>query len=847
MPAIPLVELLNPADEAGRLAQADMRSRAVAGLVDLTPQLDRLARLAPPGTRAPLHIQQKLGDILDYFHELPQNLPLNVQLNQKTRLSKLYRYPLNTVVEYPETGTSKPVGHLFRLDPDDWQAPELNIAYSKGHPGGQTRPNSPVFVSVLVDSSGTEVPCISTHSTCHGVKVCPRSDIDALSEPHTFATRELISTRLKNDREDRLQLASPNKEVFARTAAYLTALRKLGCCRPLVEITALSMTELETKEATDFYNSQVQRGYRPPDGTCEGRLVFEYDAYDNPVVRSQNRDHFYDNSVGTATGAYNLDYIEAVLCQDDEEIERIEQAAFDLGYGPLSECTTVTNASSQKAFCPFDHRTADGELNQPLMIRLECSVKFRVFQPLEEFRHECPYILITSFGSHTHPIPLPTKTPPFIRTQLFHLFDTLAEDLPDITPRRFLRHPILKSFLASKFTHIPKPTLSDLHISLANRSHLKAYIKQAKEFHCPFGTGWQGVVHLKALQDENLPPEERYIRSMMSFDIASVERHEEDEWDNTDRGTKLRIIVCMYPKGSKRLLEAGRYLQSDIAFKRIVGFLEFEIACMERGSNTSIIFCRVFLNRQSAVAHQHVFAAIEDIVFEDTGKRLRWRHLHATSLDDYDGMILEWAADQHRGQAKGLGLHLQNVAAQLPPKQDLHEINRTIQSLGPYEHLERLFRLCSNHYYRNIKTTAVTLEVKQLMRSLLCLEHPNWDLTLNTIREKGGKAGNDWLRDKETSGWERSRIPWDVWRAGDSNTNLVESVHSDVNREGVRCTLLGGLQKGQSFDVMRLNSLEMNEQFGIRPSYSSGHLSENAFTSLRKRGRPNYISFISPH
>lgn len=53
------------------------------------------------------------------------------------------------------------------------------------------------------------------------------------------------------------------------------------------------------------------------------------------------------------------------------------------------------------------------------------------------------------------------------------------------------------------------------------------------------------------------------------------------------------------------------------------------------------------------MAHQHVFAAIEAIVLEDTGKSLRWRHLHAQSLDDYEGMILEWAADQHRGQAKG--------------------------------------------------------------------------------------------------------------------------------------------------------------------------------------------------
>ncbi|KAJ7787320.1 hypothetical protein B0H13DRAFT_1458903, partial [Mycena leptocephala] len=65
----------------------------------------------------------------------------------------------------------------------------------------------------------------------------------------------------------------------------------------------------------------------------------------------------------------------------------------------------------------------------------------------------------------------------------------------------------------------------------------------------------------------------------------------------------------------------------------------------------------------------------------------------------------------------------------------------------------------------------------------------------------------DWLKDKESSHfvfeaicWERSFIPRDVWMAGDSNTNLIESAHRDVNCEGVHCTLLGGLQKGQVFD-----------------------------------------------
>jgi hypothetical protein len=42
----------------------------------------------------------------------------------------------------------------------------------------------------------------------------------------------------------------------------------------------------------------------------------------------------------------------------------------------------------------------------------------------------------------------------------------------------------------------------------------------------------------------------------------------------------------MSEEGSKRLLRA-QYVQSDIAFKRVVGFYEFELAAMDRDANTS--------------------------------------------------------------------------------------------------------------------------------------------------------------------------------------------------------------------------------------------------------------------
>jgi hypothetical protein len=59
--------------------------------------------------------------------------------------------------------------------------------------------------------------------------------------------------------------------------------------------------------------------------------------------RSGNRDHY----ISFLDDLYYLDYIEAYFNKDSEEVDWIEESASVLGYGPLVECTTVTNFSAQ--------------------------------------------------------------------------------------------------------------------------------------------------------------------------------------------------------------------------------------------------------------------------------------------------------------------------------------------------------------------------------------------------------------------------------------------------------------------------------------------------------------------
>lgn len=126
------------------------------------------------------------------------------------------------------------------------------------------------------------------------------------------------------------------------------------------------------------------------------------------------------------------------------------------------------------------------------MAHLKCQSTFSCFEPSEEYRASCPRVLVVCHGAHTHPIPLPTKTPPAIHAEVFDLLESLDQDLTDLTPRRFLRHSVTLAYLQKRLPKLTNPTLADLHISLANREHVNAYILQVQEHCFPLGTGWNG-------------------------------------------------------------------------------------------------------------------------------------------------------------------------------------------------------------------------------------------------------------------------------------------------------------------------------------------------------------------
>jgi hypothetical protein len=80
----------------------------------------------------------------------------------------------------------------------------------------------------------------------------------------------------------------------------------------------------------------------------------------------------------------------------------------------------------------------------------------------------------------------------------------------------------------------------------------------------------------------------------------------------------------------------------------------------------------------------------------------------------------------------------------------------------------------------------------------------------------------DWVQDKirskfalEGMCWERSFIPLLIWQMGDSTSNVIESLHYDVNCEGLQCSLVGGVHKGHHFDNLKLKTLTVSTLFNV--------------------------------
>ncbi|KAK0473619.1 hypothetical protein IW261DRAFT_1423535 [Armillaria novae-zelandiae] len=183
---------------------------------------------------------------------------------------------------------------------------------------------------------------------------------------------------------------------------------------------------------------------------------------------------------------------------------------------------------------------------------------------------------------------------------------------------------------------VEEPTVAHLHPSLANLDHIALYIHTEIKVTLPHGTGWDGVAHMKRIQDEEEGTP--YIQ----WDEADESDDEEGPLSGSDDDC-FWLIICMLLEHSQDFLQA-KWVQCVISFKCVPGWNELELCDRTWVRILSTSICTLLLLRSIKGYCTGQLTNIADRLKDITGE-----------------MGKEW--------------------------RDLHEPGRSLYSLGVYEHL----------------------------------------------------------------------------------------------------------------------------------------------------------------
>ncbi|KZP33349.1 hypothetical protein FIBSPDRAFT_718116, partial [Athelia psychrophila] len=717
-------------------------------------------------------------------------------LNRKSRVDAIIVHPLGAIVEYPETGShhNERVAHRFLVDPANFYHPKADFQYSLGDKHGG---HKNVHCYLLRDKNGDAVLCDQVQTSCKGLKICSRCPRSTSHVQHSFISRRTLAP---SNTPSAPSASHAEEEVFVKTLGFACALKDRGCA---FEADDNTTDDLDT---TDFgkcfvYNTRTRRPSR--DSNCRGHIVLKGDKFGRSYVQCEHyeprkqRAHLILQNLDE----YNIPYLAALLSDDPVRVHEHEQGALENGYGPLVACNFMASPSEQKSHCPNWHRGADGVLEQGILRRWSnnCPTTYDIYVPQD--LSTCPEIIVVSSHPHSHPPPLPVKTPGVFVVLLRSLLLELNWKLADATPRRILLDSAFMAGLRRKmaWTGRRDPVLSDLHPSLCNLDHIRRYINTLRLEHFPAGTGFEGLLHLSHQQ---LPLDEQYVRC--------AEKHTDTA------GKEFLFVICMLRAMSQQLMTAKR-LSSDTSFKRLHGWEEFELETWDSNSKRSVIGARAFTTSQSADAHFILIKRIFEIASTDTSLPVRFLHIHGEGLE-------AWVADAHKGQALGVGRYCEYLARDLTGY-CTRDPTCLLKHLRPYDHLKRLYRICVTHFKRNIHEMRghVSHDVRAAMLSLASSEpHADLEGAFSVIRN-GGKKGKAWLKDKlETNKFAlpalyqpASLIPLAIWKGTTLSTNSAEQQHRNIYRDGVNLTMLAGIIRGMQYDWRAIASIDIYRTTGI--------------------------------
>lgn len=187
-----------------------------------------------------------------------------------------------------------------------------------------------------------------------------------------------------------------------------------------------------------------------------------------------------------------------------------------------------------------------------------------------------------------------------------------------------------------------------------------------------------------------------------------------------------------------------------------------------------------------------------------------------------------------------------------------------MQDLTPTEHLACFYRYCFTHYTRNIANLRGHVK-ENILSAMMALASanplPNYIEVISTIRTGGKKAlgahslfqkisenacifcyNLDWLKDKELNNAftlaaiyrPLSKMPLEIWKAAPPTSNGNKQAHRNINRDGIKLTMLAGIMHSLQFDSRAMGTLQFWIKECIPPR-------DQLSTHFRRSARAIYV------
>ncbi|KAJ2926622.1 hypothetical protein H1R20_g10478, partial [Candolleomyces eurysporus] len=451
-----------------------------------------------------------------------------------------------------------------------------------------------------------------------------------------------------------------------------------------------------------------------------------------------------------------------------------------------NKCARVTSprVGMKEKKCPFQHCNDDGNIITGTIIRRKCPTTIKIYSPVDR-RDKRAIVLLCN--PHNHPMFPSTK----LSSKGKEKYGQAAERVVDSAQNATMVAVDIAASTREVFGGVHP---ADFDPALLIKRKRREVTSAAKAKDTPFGKDLEAIMKYQKDVDKNLPFNDRYIHKTTRDVVAGLD-----------------MVVTMLPELASRIHDAETTVH-DNTYKRVHGnWKEWEVVIWDKKLNMRLTVARIYCDRESRVAFNHMWKELWDTVEEITGKPVCFKFLDGAGLTT---ILVDGCKEQVDGCGDDLVARAQKRG------------NMEFAQLDPRVIVQYIIRTCVVHLERKFDEMAKVLpqdEMAKIRRFRFLETEEEVEEFIAWCEASPHKIIRDWMADKKPYPWFipsvnsfMSKIDFWDWNSAPSSTNLNESAHSYTNRHTeIGLTLLDAVKRGKMADLALLQTVKASENFAV--------------------------------